>query len=871
LSTSAAQFQFVAEFVAFLAAAAGLALVVLGGDLLTRVIWARLAMAVGFAALLAAAFLHGSLLIDESSRQGVAGLRFGGIVAVALGAWQWRGRRSSRQLLLAGLLLTGVAGGLALREVRTAGDATLIAGSVGVGAALYTASRRAIAARVAASAAATLLLLVLVLSVGLSAVLSRSAEREAVRRLGDTISTQAELTTDTASRNALENARETVALIAGRLTADDLRVVATADPASTNATVQAAVGKVRTVLEGLTGGVFPPGQVGLVYVEPSGVVLLASRTDPVVATELSGSPVVAQAVCPREERTSATIANGQAFAVATVPVCVGVTPMGKLVAVRPFDRAYLDLTAGRNGPSLALVGRTGVVATTTGDQAPTDTVRRLADAVVSSGTSTSTITDTTFVAARPVFASDRTPLLALVGSTPTSSVADTRDALFRTLFLIALGGTLLALVLAAFVGDRIGAGLRRLTFVAEGIQRGDLSVRADIDSEDEVGVLGAAFDSMAISIGEKTTALLEAADAEARSASRLEAVFAGVGDALIAVDSEGLVTDFNRAAEELTGVSAPAARNRRLADVLTLVGEDGSDLATRAANTTATRWTATGETTAGDGTTVPVAMSVGAVRGPGSELVGTVLVVRDLRPEREVERMKTEFLSRVGHELRTPLTGIIGYSEILLVRKVGPERQRIWHEEILDASKRLLRIVEMLEFVASAGAGRVLLRPEQLDVRKVVEDVVSRWTGRLNDVHTITRRVSRRLPAVVADRRWVTLAIDELVDNAVKFSPDGARVTIVAEPAVNDRAVKGVEISVVDRGKGMSVTEQAEAFGDFVQGDTSDTRKFGGLGLGLGLVKRVVEGHGGTVTCESEPNKGSRFTIFLPASDEARG
>src|SRR5205814_9987682 len=92
MSTSAAQFQFVAEFVAFLAAAAGAALVVLGSDLLSRVIWARVALAVGFLGLLAAAFLHGSLLVDESSRQAIAAVRFAGIAAGGLGALQWQGR-----------------------------------------------------------------------------------------------------------------------------------------------------------------------------------------------------------------------------------------------------------------------------------------------------------------------------------------------------------------------------------------------------------------------------------------------------------------------------------------------------------------------------------------------------------------------------------------------------------------------------------------------------------------------------------------------------------------------------------------------------------------------------------------------------------
>jgi signal transduction histidine kinase len=234
--------------------------------------------------------------------------------------------------------------------------------------------------------------------------------------------------------------------------------------------------------------------------------------------------------------------------------------------------------------------------------------------------------------------------------------------------------------------------------------------------------------------------------------------------------------------------------------------------------------------------------------------------------------MKTEFLSRVGHELRTPLTGIMGYADILLRREVEPARARLWHEEMLVAAKRLLRIVEMLEFFASSGAGRVLLRPERLVVRDLIDSVVASWGGRLPSGHRITRRVARGTPDVLGDRRWLALAIDELVDNAVKFSPDGGKVSVTAAPAglgVNGRRngkTSGIEIAVTDRGKGMTADEQATAFGEFVQGDSSDTRRFGGLGLGLSLVQRVVEGHSGAVRCLSTPGKGSTFTITLPAA-----
>jgi signal transduction histidine kinase len=167
----------------------------------------------------------------------------------------------------------------------------------------------------------------------------------------------------------------------------------------------------------------------------------------------------------------------------------------------------------------------------------------------------------------------------------------------------------------------------------------------------------------------------------------------------------------------------------------------------------------------------------------------------------------------------------------------------------------------MLEFFASASAGRVMLRPEVLEVRSLVDDVVKRWGERVDGTRSISRRVSRGIPPLLVDRRWLTLSLDELVDNAVKFSPDGGKITVTA--AAHDN---GVELAVVDRGKGMTPTEQDLAFADFVQGDTSDTRSFGGLGLGLSLVQRVAEAHGGTVSVLSEPGKGSRFSMFLPAA-----
>src|SRR5206468_4445015 len=192
--------------------------------------------------------------------------------------------------------------------------------------------------------------------------------------------------------------------------------------------------------------------------------------------------------------------------------------------------------------------------------------------------------------AQPKGAAVDKPTFAVVASEPTTAVDRTRNSLFRTLFLVALGAALLALVVALLVGDRIGAGLRRLTAAAEGIQGGDLTVRAAVRSEDEIGVLSDTFDSMATSIESLADELRQAADDEAQLRNRLEAVVAGMGEALIAVDVNGRITTFNRAAEELVGRPATAALGRPIDKVVKLKAEDGSDISARLRKPSATPW-----------------------------------------------------------------------------------------------------------------------------------------------------------------------------------------------------------------------------------------------------------------------------------------
>jgi PAS domain S-box-containing protein len=879
MSTAAAQLRFAVEFATFLVAVAGAAIVMTRPDLVGAGRRSRSVLVPGFIAVAVAAFLHGSLLTDARETPVVV-FRGVGIILLALGTLGWGTSRGPRRLLWLALVLMAAAEYLTLMDEPTASDWVRGAGALFMGVVLLMSARRSISARITVSVGAILLVVVLAVSVALSAVINRTVEEEAFKRIDARATAEVQQVTVSTLHDALISAKLAALTIQG--THPEQAAVLSADPGLLSArdVIQGDLNALRPLLA-TTGP--------LLYATDTKRVVVGIGFQPDEAAAVIGSEAVslvvnpAAGVTPVDSSSSVEVVPGRgalAVGVYGVTVIEGDVRrvVGLVVATESLDSEYL--TARRlDDPdvTLAIADRDNLLALV-GRDLPSETVVDLARQALSErgqGQAKTRVAGS-FVVARAIPANDSANApkrVAVVSSLPSTTVDDTRTDLFRTLFLVSLAAALTAFVIAVIVGERIGNGIRRLTIAAREIQGGDLSVRAAVSSRDEVGVLGQTFDSMAGSIETLAGELRQSADEEAQVRNRLEAVVGGMGEALLAVDGDGRIATFNGAAEELFGVPARQAVGGLVGDVATITAEDGTDLTPRLAAPPAAGWNESAIVVRPDGLLVPVALSAGGLRGSGDEVIGGVFVLRDMRREREAERAKSELLSNISHELRTPLVPIKGYAELLLRRDVPQDKARESLEEIVDAADRLETVVQRLLDVAAQEAAPRDVRHDRVQVGPMLESVVDRWKGRVDDRHPITSRVARSLPDLMGDRALLERCLDELVDNAVKFSPDGGPVNVTARLSDNHRGEdegRSVDISVRDHGIGIPADRLERIFEDFSQGDSSPTRMFGGLGLGLALVRRIVEAHQGELVCKTVPGKGSRFSMVLPLAPPSR-
>lgn len=262
-----------------------------------------------------------------------------------------------------------------------------------------------------------------------------------------------------------------------------------------------------------------------------------------------------------------------------------------------------------------------------------------------------------------------------------------------------------------------------------------------------------------------------------------------------------------------------------------------------------------------DGSLVDLAVNVAPIRGEDGRVTGILSVFEDVTERRHVETLKSDFVSMVSHELRTPLTSIIGYSD-LLEQIDMTKKPELFHQllgKIRDRGDRMRRLIDDLLSVSQVQSGPLRLELEETDVAQFVRSALDR--AEIVPPHTLVFDAVGGLPHAMIDRERIRGVIAHLVGNAVKYAPDGGDVLV----SVNGEE-GAIRIDVTDQGVGIEPPDLEHVFDRFTQADMSDTRSFGGVGLGLFLAKQTVEAHGGTIAVASVPGEGSTFTVRLPVA-----
>lgn len=246
-----------------------------------------------------------------------------------------------------------------------------------------------------------------------------------------------------------------------------------------------------------------------------------------------------------------------------------------------------------------------------------------------------------------------------------------------------------------------------------------------------------------------------------------------------------------------------------------------------------------------------------------SEKTGTIFMYRDITKEYEVDVMKSELVSTVSHELRTPLSSVLGFTEMLLMRELKPEKQKKYLETIFKEAKRLTNLINDFLDVQRIESGKQEYNMEALTINKVLIEVIE--TFRHEKQHPIYLEDSANLTTVLADKDRLIQLFTNLISNAVKFSPDGGKIAIQIKNVDNQ-----IVINVKDQGIGIPEEELSSMFTKFKRIDNSASKKIGGTGLGLAITKGIVEAHHGQISIESKENKGTTVRVAFPIEETAR-
>ncbi len=440
---------------------------------------------------------------------------------------------------------------------------------------------------------------------------------------------------------------------------------------------------------------------------------------------------------------------------------------------------------------------------------------------------------------------------------PLTSIEDRVRHIERDLATAFGMAFLIAMALSLWFSRNLTRPLSEMAAAARQLAGGTPGVRLVVSSKDEVGLLAQTLNDMTDQL---ETKIKEVSDDRAQLLAMLIAMVEGV----MVLDYRGTVVQVNPALERMFSLGLTESRGRQYAE---LIRHEG--LNTIVASVLQSRSGQGGEITLSpSGRCLRVEASIAG--GSREQEACAVFVFHDMTELRRLEKIRKDFVANVSHELRTPLTSIKGYVEALMDGgKDDPTTASAFLEIIMRQSNRLNLILDDLLQLSQIESGQVSFRHEPVELRALLERTVAVIKPLADKKHhQIAITFPDELSMVEGDEERLVQVFINLLENAVKYTPDHGRISVSLHPAAQSRrSAPGpmTEIVVADSGIGIPEADRPRVFERFYRVDKARSRELGGTGLGLAIVKHIVEAHSGHVWVEGNLPRGSRFVVHLPA------
>lgn len=424
------------------------------------------------------------------------------------------------------------------------------------------------------------------------------------------------------------------------------------------------------------------------------------------------------------------------------------------------------------------------------------------------------------------------------------------DALLA-LGVAGLAGLIASAVAAVWSAWRWCGPVSRLTDAARAWTRSPVNRPLPIHSRDEIGTLTAAFNDMGQSIAEAIARMHQELE-------QLRAVFRSMAEGVVVIDGEQRILFLNEAGSRMLNVPLEGSegkrlweivRHRQLLEAVEVVFREGPQRCEL-------DWPGP----------EPKVFSLHGTRLPGESLQGAVLVLHDITHVRRLERVRQDFVANVSHELKTPLAAIKATVETLLDGAIeDPEHNVRFLQRVHENAERLHFLVQDLLTLSRIESGEERIEAVPLAVAGVIESCVSRQIDRAKAKQLKLKQEPPPEPILAnADEEALAQILDNLVDNAIKYTPSGGTITL-RWYAQDGWAV----IEVADTGVGIPEKDLGRIFERFYRVDKARSRELGGTGLGLSIVKHLVQALGGSVQAASQLGVGSTFTVRLPLAESS--